>query len=270
MITSQQNERIKWARRLQKQRQKHKKQDTTQQLILVEGVRLVADALESNVEPQMIFYSSEMLTKNVQGQYLLEQCLAMPQVDCIDCAPSVLASLTTTKTPQGIVSVVPMPTLPLPIELTMVLILDQIREPGNAGTLLRTAEAAGVELVLFAPRTVDPFNDKVLRAGMGVHFRLPIRVYEQWDEMLAFLVDWGKPLYLAEQRATRPYDDVVWTESCGLIVSGETIKASDEADVHATPIMIPMLGQTESLNAAIAGAVILFEAARQRRVEVRR
>jgi len=139
-----------------------------------------------------------------------------------------------------------------------------VRDPGNAGTLLRSAEAAGVELVLCGPETVDPFNDKVVRAGMGAHFRLPLRICLDWPSVQSWLTSEQK-LYVAQAGATIPYDQVAWLHPVALVVGGEASGASLAARSAAQPIAIPMQGNVESLNAAIAGAIILFEAARQRR-----
>ena len=145
--------------------------------------------------------------------------------------------------------------------------LDGLRDPGTAGTLIRSAEAAGVQAVLFCPGTVDPFNDKVVRAGMGAHFRLPIRACRSWTHVQKYLgVD--KRLYLADASGTRSYDAVDWTQPSALIVGGEANGASDQAREAAMAVNIPMLGSAESLNAGMAGAVILFEAARQRRISL--
>jgi TrmH family RNA methyltransferase len=167
-------------------------------------------------------------------------------------------------TPQGIAVVTPLPRLPLPAAPTLTLVLDQVRDPGNAGTLLRSAEAAGASLVLFTPNTVDPYNDKVVRAGMGAHFRLPLQAYSSWAEIDALLAPTPQR-YLADAHAGLAYDQVDWRKPAALIISGETAGASPEARRTAQPIAIPMHSRVESLNAAVAGAVILFEAARQRR-----
>jgi TrmH family RNA methyltransferase len=119
--------------------------------------------------------------------------------------------------------------------------------------------------VVFGPETVDPFNEKVLRAGMGAHFRIPIRICEQWDEVSAW-VDVTQPLYLAEAAGTVNYDEVDWSMAATLVVGGEASGASAWVRRQAVAITIPMQGETESLNAAVAGSVILFEAARRRRL----
>lgn len=257
MITSTSNPRIKEARKLHQKRQR----DAVRRLLL-EGVRLIDDAFQSGVYPAPLFFAPDLVAGNRAAEQLLSR-LQAAQVECIPCTPQVIALLAETVTPQGLVAVVSWPTLSLPPNPTLTLLLDGVREPGNAGTLLRTAEAAGVEQVIFGPGTVDPFNDKVLRAAMGAHFRLPLIACTDWDSAIQLLPD--HPIYLADARATLDYDQVDWRRPAILVVGGEAAGASLPERVWTTPVAIPMCGRTESLNAAIAGAVILFEAARQRR-----
>ncbi len=258
MITSIDNVRIKAARKLQRHRQRHKLD-----ALLLEGLRLVGDAFQSQGHLREVYFAPEMVEHNPAAQRLLAQ-LTAAKIDCVACSTAVFATLTETLVPQGIVAVTTLPHLPLPATVSLVLILDQVRDPGNAGTLLRAAEAAGVELVIFGPETVDPFNDKVVRAGMGAHFRLPVRVCADWTAITALLPS-DLPFYLAQANAAVAYDAVDWQPAAALIVGGEAVGASDRAYQLAQPIAIPMHSQVESLNAAIAGAVMLFEAARQRR-----
>lgn len=257
MITSIDNPRIKEARKLQRRRSRHQ-----HNALLLEGVRLVRDALQSGAHVRELYFAPELVADNVDAQHLL--AVAAANVDCLACSAAVLASLTETVTPQGLVAVVTLPHLPLPPVLEFVLILDQVRDPGNAGTLLRTAEAAGVALAIFGPETVDPFNDKVLRAGMGAHFRLPVRICPAWSAIRTLLPP-TLSFYLAQAKAALSYDAVQWAQPAALIVGGEAAGASAMAYEVAQPIAIPMQGQVESLNAAMAGTIILFEAARQRR-----
>ncbi len=263
MITSPDNERVKAARKLQRRRQRHKVN-----ACLLEGQRLVADAFQSQAHFRELFFVPDWVESNPAARLLLAQ-LTAAQVACLPCSAPVLATLSETLAPQGIVAVVDLPELPLPTALTLVLVLDQVRDPGNAGTLLRAAEAAGVELVIFGPETVDPFNDKVVRAGMGAHFRLPLRVCVDWAEITTLLPT-TLPFYLAQANALLAYDVVDWQAAAALIVGGEAVGASAPAYALAQPIAIPMHSQVESLNAAIAGSVILFEAARQRRLPLPR
>lgn len=258
MITSLDNPRIKEVRKLQRRRHRH--QSGT---FLIEGVRLVSDALQSQAHFHQVYFAPELVANNASAQHLLAQ-LDAAQISYVACSTAVFHALTETVTPQGIAAVTALPYLPLPMPVTLCLVLDQVRDPGNAGTLMRAAEAAGVELVILGPETVDPFNDKVVRAGMGAHFRLPLRSCPTWPEITALLPP-ELPYYLAQANAARAYDIVNWRQPAALVVGGEAAGASADAYRLAHPIAIPMQGRVESLNAAMAGAIILFEAARQRR-----
>lgn len=257
VITSSSNTRIKEARKLQRRRARY-----TQNRLLIEGVRLVRDAWESAAVLETVFYVPEQVDTSEPAAELVHE-LAQAGVTLLACTPAVFGTLAETLSPQGIAAVTPLPYLLLPQQPDFVLILDGLRDPGNAGTLVRTAEAAGVDLVLFGPETVDPFNDKVLRAGMGAHFRLPLRTVDTWAGVIDATGDCA--WYVAAAEAERAYDAVNWTQPAALIIGGEAEGASEAARAAATPVAIPMVGRTESLNAAVAGAVILFEAARQRR-----
>jgi TrmH family RNA methyltransferase len=258
MITSASNTRIKDARKLQRRRERYE-----QGQLLIEGARLVRDAWQQGATFHHAFVAPELIVDQKATLSLIDE-LKAEGIELLSCTGNVFATLSETVTPQGIAAVVAMPHLPLPDVRTLTLLLDQVRDPGNAGTLLRSAAAAGVQLALFGPETVDPFNEKVLRAGMGAHFRVPIRVLEKWDEAAA-LIDLTQPLYVADAGSESDYDRVDWSAPCTLAVGGEANGASAWVREHALAITIPMLGATESLNAAVAGSVILFEAARQRR-----
>lgn len=257
LITSLENPRIKAARKLRT----HKGRQTARSL-LVEGVRLLADAWRSGMRPQAVFYAPELLGSD-EGLALLAE-LQGTGCACFGCTPAVFASLAETVTPQGIAAILPLPALPLPPRPTLILILDGIGDPGNAGTLMRSAEAAGADGIIVGPETVDPFNDKVVRAGMGAHFRLPIHRCAGWDEVTALLpaeMAW----HVADAHNGVAYDTIDWRQPCAIVIGSEAHGPSPEAIARSTNIMIPMAGSAESLNAAIAGSVILFEAARRRR-----
>jgi TrmH family RNA methyltransferase len=257
MIASAGNARIKEARKLQRRRARYAAGQA-----LLEGVRLVRDAWQAGAALQTVFYAPELLAGNVGAAALVAE-LTAARVEMIPCATAAFAALTDTVTPQGVVAVVALPALPVPAPRTLTLLLDQVRDPGNAGTLIRSAEAAGVDLVLCGPESVDPFNDKALRAGMGAHFRVPLRVCETWDAVTPWL---DAPLLVADAAGTVDYDAIDWRASAILAVGGEAHGPSAAIRARATAIRIPMLGRPESLNAGVAGSVILFEAARQRRM----
>ena len=254
VITSTANARIKAARKLQRRRARH-----AQGKLLVEGVRLVREAWEAGAQLEEIFFVPEQTAANPAADALVRE-LVERGMELTACSVQVFAELADTVTPQGIAAVVALPKLSLPDRCDLILVLDRLRDPGNAGTLLRSAEAAGVALVVFGPETVDPFNEKVVRAGMGAHFRIPLRVCETWEAVTALLLP-GQALYMAEAGAALDYAAVAWREPAALIVGGEAEGVGPEARCVATPITIPMTGRVESLNAGVAGSVILFEAA---------
>jgi TrmH family RNA methyltransferase len=175
--------------------------------------------------------------------------------------------LSDVQSPQGILAVFPVPKPEsAPDDApSLVLILDRLRDPGNLGTLLRAAAGAGVSAVYLTPETVDPWNPKAVRAGMGAHFRLPIATLD--NDTMADLSTRLPRRVVARAEAERPYDAVDWTGPAALVIGGETEGVGPELRAWGVEdVGIPLAHDVESLNAAVAGAVILFEAARQRRI----
>ncbi len=248
-------------------------------LFLAEGVRVVWDALEAGHVPQMCLYDAEALRKTERGRALARRLEALSRSEkgrVFEATPRALAAAGDTQHPQGVVAAFPLPQWPAPKSgdrPALALVCDDIQDPGNLGTILRTAEAAGVSAVWLTQRCVDLYSPKVVRAAMGAHFRLACFPEASWAEIevaLAALRIARDKVYAAEAEASISYDRADWTAPCALIVSNEAHGLGEEARRLATRggglLSIPMLGGTESLNAAIAAAVILFEALRQRRV----
>ncbi len=252
MITSPQNDRVKLARSLAAGAKARRKAG----LFILEGVRLINDALERGQRPAFILYDPNRIQPEALPLARREALLAA--------APALIDGISTAETPPGIVGVFPIaPPPPLPNPLRRVLILDAVRDPGNLGAIARTAAAAGVEALLLAPGCVDAYNPKALRGGMGAHFRIPLLEMD-WAHISQACA--GLSVALAAMEGERAYDSVDWTRPWALIIGGEAQGASAAAErLAALRVAIPMAAATESLNAAAAAAVILFEAARQRR-----
>ncbi len=256
MITSPHNPKVKLARALHRRRVRY-----AEQCFLVEGIRLLEDLQRADITPVFVLYS-ERITHTPRGQALLEH-LRQQNTAVYQVPDTILAGISDTVTPQGIVAVVPMVQKAPPAKGTLLLIADQLKDPGNLGTLLRSAEAAGADHIILAPGCVDPYNPKVVRAGMGVHFRLPLTIASHWDEVHPWVR--GRPVWLADVAGKQTYFEIDWRPPSALIVGSEAHGASSHAQQLATgSIRIPMAGAVESLNAAVAGSVILFEAQRQR------
>lgn len=256
-IGSRTNRWIKLARKLGRRR--HREETG---LCLLEGYRLVDDARQSNAILEAVLVTSDLIESR-QGSSLVE-ALEAEGVRLFRVEETLLHAIADTVSPQGVVALAAIPPEKKFKNQSLILLLDGVSDPGNGGTLLRSAAAAGVELVLFGPGSVDPFNPKVLRAGMGAHFRVDVGRIDSWSE-LASLREAGVTIRLADGGAEELYDRVDWCIPSALIVGGEARGAGPEAHGNGVGISIPMAAQTESLNAAVAGSVILFEAARQRR-----
>jgi len=257
MITSTANERVRLARSLNQAAGRRR-----ERAYLIEGIRLVEDALRAGVPPRLVLVDVESLRRTERGGALLE---ALRLVGCLDVSERVLASVSETVTPQGVVAVVPLPEKPTPDAVgPLVLVLDGVRDPGNLGTILRSAEATGLVRVVATVGCVDPFGPKVVRAGMGAHFHLDVLAEAEWPEVARVVAD--RPTWLAAMHGGIAYDMVDWRRDSALIVGGEAAGASGEGAALATGLVsIPMAGRAESLNAAMAASVLVFEAARQRR-----
>jgi TrmH family RNA methyltransferase len=256
-IQSPGNPRVKMARKLQRRRHRDE-----QGLCLLEGSRLVLDAWQADAAFHTLFLTPAAAQADPALGHMAE-AVQSAGAELLWVTEEVVAALSETVTPQGVVAVVGQNQQPLPVQRSLVLILDGVGDPGNGGTLLRSATAAGVDLVLFGPGSVDAYNQKCLRAGMGAHFRLPLRQCATWEGVMALLGD--LPLFVADAQADLAYDQVDWQQPAGLILGNEANGPSPAARHASHPIAIPMPGAMESLNVAIAGSVILFEAARQRR-----
>jgi len=184
-------------------------------------------------------------------------------VDVEEVSASVMKSVSETETPQGILAVLNESRLPIPESPNFILIPDQIRDPGNLGTLLRTAAAAGVQAVLLPPETTDAFAPKVVRSGMGAHFHLPI-CSMNWEEIAKALKVAGLKAFIADMDGQSCWETDL-RRPVALIVGGEAEGASESARKLANGIIsIPMSGNIESLNAGVAGSVLIFEVVRQR------
>lgn len=230
-------------------------------LFLVEGIRAVEDLAASPL-PVRLAVAASSLGDTPRGQALMD-ALEGARVTVHLVADRALAALADTETPQGILAVAPIPRAGLDAlrlgehDPAVVLVLDAVQDPGNLGTLARTAEALGAVGLVALPGTVDPWNPKSVRAAMGSTFRLPV-VEADWDELAPWLqanavttlaaVVGGEPL--GEPRPRR----------AALVLGNEGAGVGDETRARAgRGVGIPLRGRAESLNVAAAGAILLHE-----------
>lgn len=255
-ITSAHNPRVVAARRLQRRPARDR-----EGAFLVEGRTVVAELLASPLTVTDVFVAD--------GAGELEGVVAAAEAGgCrVTLVPErVLGVLAATRTPQGVVAVARLPAGDLPERPSLVLVLADVRDPGNAGTLVRTARAAGADAVVFARGAVDPFHPKTVRAAAGALFHLPVVRGAPVTEALEELRRAGLAAVGSDAAADTPYDDVDLTAPVALVLGNEAWGLPEEVAARLDHVVaVPMPGPMESLNVAVAGAVLLFEAVRQRR-----
>jgi TrmH family RNA methyltransferase len=255
VITSAQNSKIKLVRALLGRVKERREAGA----FVAEGVRLVEEAVNSNWVIKFVLYDDSLSERGLRLVKKLED----KKIEVEKAESGLLQSLSEMETPPGILATLEVTQLPIPNYPDFLLIPDQIRDPGNLGTLLRSAAAAGVQAVLLPPETTDAFAPKVVRAGMGAHFRLPIHSM-RWEEISEQTKD--LQVYLADMHGKSCWETDL-RQPLALIIGGEAEGASEEARKLATEkISIPMSGDIESLNAGVAGSVLMFEVVRQRSV----
>ena len=256
MITSAKNPKIHWLHSLQTSSKARREEA----LFVVEGVRLAEEALQAGWRARLVLYSGDLRPR---GQAVVAG-FAAQGAPVEEAAPAALRAASDTETPQGLLVAIEWRPLPLPERLDFVLVADAVRDPGNLGTLLRTAAAAGAQALLLPPETADAFAPKVLRAGMGAHFRLPVQGLD-WDALAARLAGLQVFLAAAGEAQSRPCYAANFRQPLALIVGGEAEGAGLPAQrLAGQRVSIPMPGGGESLNVAVAAGILLFEVVRQR------
>ncbi len=230
------------------------------QVFVAEGVRLVEEVVNTQWPVDRVFFGDDLSARGLS----LVDGFRQGGVECLEVKRDILNNISDTEQSQGILAVCKKTVLPEPEEPDFILIIDALRDPGNLGTILRTAASAGAQAVWISPGTVDPFSPKVLRAGMGAHFRLPI--YSMgWEEITQKAKENHLLVYSSATDGKRTLWQTDFNKGTALIISNEAEGASREAHACANEtIRIPMHGGFESLNAASAAAIFIFEIVRQR------
>ncbi len=276
IISSKDNKKIKYIRSLLEKGSIRKKSKT----FVVEGIKLTDEALECGKVVEIVCAKSlydEIISGDLSGNRLLAENdknitnYVKKRSSLLVVSDTVFKSMSETKTPQGILAVVEMPDYGLldkgfleqaytkngKIKL---LVLEDTADPGNLGTIMRTAEAAGVTGVIMGKGTVDIFNPKVVRSTMGSIFRLPFAYVEDLKETIKELKNQGISFYATHLKGEKSYKDIKYSDKSAILVGNEARGLSDEvADLADTYVLIPMQGKVESLNAAVAAALIMYE-----------
>ncbi len=212
------------------------------------------EAIGAGFKPVFVLFSEDFARK---------EAIPLEEIACYQVTDAIIKAISSTVTPQGVVAVFPFPELPIPDEWGLAVVLDGVQNPENVGAVMRTAAAAGAAFLATTPGSADPYNPKAVRAAMGAHFHIPLKPDAPWEELRNLLQ--GRQILLADPRGPVPYFAVDWTRPSVLVIGGEARGATDGARQLAhQAISIPMARPIESLNAAVAAGIILYEAFRQR------
>lgn len=255
-ITSRENAKIKHLVQLQTKAKKRREE----QVFVIEGKRIVLDAPEGFL---LEIFLSESRAGDYEG--------VLPAVPTFVLPDALFKEVSDTTTPQGILAVARQPKHELKELLSspspLILALEDVQDPGNLGTMVRTAEAAGVSGILLSRGCVDLYNPKTVRATMSAIFRVPIVTAEDFHESLQSLQGAGVRLYAAHLEGSVPYDEPDYCLGTCFLIGNEGNGLTPETTALADQrIRIPMQGKIESLNAAMSAGILMYEASRQRRV----
>ena len=257
MITSTSNQQVKRLLQLQKK----SKARNEEKVFVVEGLRMFAEVPKKSVE--RVYISETLYNKKKQELNLQD----FPYEILSD---NVFERVSDTQTPQGIFCVVKQPEYTLQELLKKenphFVVLDNLQDPGNLGTIVRTAEGAGVDAVFMSKDCVDIYNPKTIRSTMGSIYRVPFIYIEDIPNLLDVFKQNGIQSYAAHLDGKNAYDQENYKEGTAILIGNEGNGLREEVWKNADILVrIPMCGQVESLNAAIAASVLMFEVFRQRR-----
>ena len=240
-----------------------------EEMIFVEGLRLCEEAVNSQLPIHALIYSEELAQKSKPAELIEKFSVASERVAIV--SEKLLASISYSKTPQGIVMIGARPEMSEEhlsagrSESSFIVVMHRITNPVNVGAILRTAEATGVTGAIATENATDPFSPKALRGAMGAAFRLPIWFRPTYGEVIEWCAQRGIKTVCADLDATTLYTDLDWTVPRALILGPETSGLTRaEIEIAEEAVRIPMRKPVESLNVSVAAGVLLYEAARQR------
>jgi TrmH family RNA methyltransferase len=231
---------------------------------VVEGAKVLGEALAAGVPVEAVYVARPLDQADADAVDAAFEAGA----HIFELAPGVVERVADTVSPQPVVAVVPYIDVPIDTlrEATFLVVCVDVRDPGNAGTVLRSAEAAGADGVLCCDGSVDVYNPKTVRASAGALFHVPVVVGGEAVGVLEALGDWGVRRLGTVARGGHDYTSVDLCRPTAFVLGNEATGLPDEVSAQLDDeVTIPMAGRSESLNVGMAAAVLSFEAARQRR-----
>ena len=260
MITSNSNPKVKQVVQWQTKARERRSAG----IFLVEGFKMFAEAPEGWVRE--VYVSEDALDRALSEQ---EICEKLKRVGYEVVAADVFQKMSDTQTPQGVLCVVKRPEYTLEqlflVENPLLVVLENLQDPGNLGTIVRTGEGAGITGVIMSAKTVDIYNPKTIRATMGSIYRVPFVYVEDLQQVIGALRERRIVSYAAHLEGKQYYDSFSFEKGTAFLIGNEGNGLSRQlADAADDYLKIPMEGSVESLNAAIATSLLMYEAHRQR------
>lgn len=267
MITSMTNQRVKRIVQLNKGAGLRKKED----VFVAEGIKMFLEAPEEKLEEVYISenFSGHCELPGEDGKKIKEK---LESCGYETVSEEVFAKISDTQAPQGILFVVRQQHYMLEDMLQqektpLFLVLENIQDPGNLGTILRSGEGAGVNGIIMSRDTADIYNPKVIRATMGSVYRVPFCYEEDLERAIGRMKDAGTEILAAHLSGEKSYEQCDYRKASAFLIGNEGNGLTEATAALAdTKVKIPMAGKVESLNAAVAASLLMFEAARQRRM----
>ena len=256
-ITSLANEKIKFAASL-----KDKKYRDEYGLFVGEGVRFAEMALTSDFEIVSVFFEAK-ITKTDRGKSLIEN-LQKKDADIYEVTEKIMQKIANTKTPQGVLLVIKQKNFTLNDikSENFIVALDEVKDPGNVGAIIRLSDAVGAGAVALSVNSADAYSDKAVRSSMGSVFNIPVLQNIDKQKLIDFAKEQNLKIYATKMNATSCYEKDL--KGAGIFVFGsESDGVSDEILNAAENISLPMRGKAESLNVATAASALLYEVFRQ-------
>lgn len=258
VISSKENEMIKHIKKL-----KDKKYRDQYGEYIIEGFKMIEEAIEEKADIKSIFICDECIkTEEVPKQLLYE----IAKYPCYSVPEKLFKQLTQVASPQGILAIMEKKTIESQIDYKqdIIIALDDIQDPGNLGTILRTLDSVGITQVLVSDKTADCFNPKVVRSTMGAVFRVNVIVCKDLVKVLQEAKKQKFKIVITSPKAKQTIYDMEYKKKL-LVIGNEANGVSKEIEKIADEkVTIPMLGKAESLNASVATGVILYEYVRKK------
>lgn len=258
VITSKDNELIKHIKKL-----KDKKERDQSNEYIIEGIKLIKEAIQENAKIKQIIICDDCeRTESIEKDSMYE----IAKQNCIYVTNKVFNSITEVTNPQGILAIIEKQNKEEQIDTTqeIILALDDIQDPGNLGTILRTADSIGLTQILVSKGTADCYNPKVVRSTMGAIFRVKIIECEDLEKTLKEMKKHKYEITVTSLQTENSIYDITYNKKAIVIGNEANGVRKEIQDMADKKIKIPMLGKTESLNASVATGIILYEYVRQK------